>query len=72
MPERLKSGLNQGRVRPTETRSLRACWGGLWLVSGVDGIGATPHLGATSLGGGKGAAGETFGRLAAAGEQWVL
>mmetsp|Transcript_23745 Transcript_23745/g.68125 ORF Transcript_23745/g.68125 Transcript_23745/m.68125 type:complete len:210 (+) Transcript_23745:395-1024(+) len=31
-----------------------ACWGGLWLVSGVDGIGATPHLGATSLGGGKG------------------
>ena len=54
MPERLKSVLNQGRVRLTETRSLSACWGGHWLVSGVDGIGATPHLGATILGGGKG------------------
>ena len=53
MPERLKSVLNQIGVRLTETRSLRACWGGLWLVSGVDGIGATPHLG-TILGGGKG------------------
>ena len=47
MPERLKSVLNQIGVRLTETRSLRACWGGLWLVSGVDGIGATPHFGAT-------------------------